>query len=157
MCIQGAVLVLLQFYSSTNNLFLSACWRHHQCHRDPRCCVVAFLQTCSFLVFLLEESSAAAPPKRSKVLCCCISSTNSFFVFLLEASSSAAAVDSSDSEDEARKIFHDQWNRQCWSPVAGPACEKAEGHPVEGRVQMEKSLQDCFQMCFFVDLPMLVC
>ena len=113
MCIQGAVLVLLQFYSSTNNLFLSACWRHHQCHRDPRCCVVAFLQTCSFLVFLLEESSAAAPPKRSKVLCCCISSTNSFFVFLLEASSSAAAADSSDSEAEARKIFHDQWNRQC--------------------------------------------
>ena len=81
MCIQGAVLVLLQFYSSTNNLFLSACWRHHQCHRDPRCCVVAFLQTCSFLVFLLEESSAAAPPKRSKVLCCCISSTNSFLCF----------------------------------------------------------------------------
>jgi hypothetical protein len=36
-----------------------------------------------------------------------------FFVFLLEASSSAAAADSSDSEAEARKIFHDQWNRQC--------------------------------------------
>ena len=92
MCIQGAVLVLLQFYSSTNNLFclpaggtINAietqgavllhffkhvlfwcfCWRSQaQQHRrkDRRCCVVAFLQRILFLCFCWRHHQALLPP-----------------------------------------------------------------------------------------------